>query len=202
MERENTKDITPGLLLEYEKQNLTLQEIGDIYGISRERVRQIYWKILKRKKLRKTSLTIKTVNCRTCNKPFETNKKINVTFCSIKCKVKSPTGAYYLTSEFFTGGIRRYGSVATLFKNQNKYTKGSFWGRWYRIKKQNLIPKDVLDIVDKNHNRFFTHEGKKLNLSQWAKEKNINKHVLASRINSGWALERALTTPIRRRIKK
>lgn len=46
--------------------------------------------------------------------------------------------------------------------------------------------------------RYFTHNGKTLTLSQWAKETGINKRTLSYRIDSlGWSIEKALTTPVR-----
>ena len=46
-------------------------------------------------------------------------------------------------------------------------------------------------------NRAITYEGITLNLSQWARRMGISNDCLCRRLNSGWAIEDALTRPVR-----
>ena len=49
---------------------------------------------------------------------------------------------------------------------------------------------------NKRSNRWVEFDGHKKTLAQWAKELNIDRETLASRIDdSGWSIERTLTTP-------
>lgn len=54
-------------------------------------------------------------------------------------------------------------------------------------------PKEQLRNTRKN--KYLTWNGKTQCLSAWAEEVGLERHTLKSRINSGWTLDRALTTP-------
>lgn len=46
------------------------------------------------------------------------------------------------------------------------------------------------------HNRFYSFQGKSMNIEEWAKFLNMNKKTLNSRINLyGWSIEKSFTTP-------
>ncbi len=46
---------------------------------------------------------------------------------------------------------------------------------------------------NRSNNRFITHQGKTLTVSQWAREIGIEMKTLHRRIQKGWKLEKALT---------
>lgn len=50
---------------------------------------------------------------------------------------------------------------------------------------------------NRSNNRLLTHENKTQCLKDWAKEKGLTRGCLESRLNSGWSVERALSTPPR-----
>ena len=50
---------------------------------------------------------------------------------------------------------------------------------------------------NRSSNRMLTHDGKTQCLTDWAAETGLNRGSLESRLNSGWSIERALTTPAR-----
>lgn len=60
--------------------------------------------------------------------------------------------------------------------------------RWATIKEQNN---------NKSNNRYFTFNGKTQNLEKWTKELGFKKTSIMSRINRGWSIERALSTPMK-----
>jgi len=45
-------------------------------------------------------------------------------------------------------------------------------------------------------NRFLTHRGLKLTVSEWARRVGVDVDTLLFRLNSGWAIEDALTRPL------
>jgi hypothetical protein len=47
-------------------------------------------------------------------------------------------------------------------------------------------------------NRFLTHDGQTLCVSEWARRIGIKAATLEQRLNLGWSVERALTAPLRR----
>lgn len=59
------------------------------------------------------------------------------------------------------------------------------------------------DTTTNNRNRrttpMFTHGGKTQSLGAWAEEYGIRYKVLLDRIRDGWSIERAISTPVRRR---
>jgi hypothetical protein len=61
--------------------------------------------------------------------------------------------------------------------------------RWVDRKTQNS---------NTRQNHFITYNGKTLTITQWGKEYNINPHLLRYRLNNGWSIEKALTTPVKR----
>lgn len=44
-------------------------------------------------------------------------------------------------------------------------------------------------------NKYITFEGETITLSQWADKVNISRKVILWRLNHGWTIEKALTTP-------
>lgn len=48
---------------------------------------------------------------------------------------------------------------------------------------------------NKAHNRFFTHNGETLLLKHWARRIGLTTNALRGRLETGWELEKALTTP-------
>lgn len=55
--------------------------------------------------------------------------------------------------------------------------------------------------MNKRNNRFFTHDGKTQILADWARSCGVTKATIRERLERGWSLERALTspaTPVRR----
>lgn len=51
---------------------------------------------------------------------------------------------------------------------------------------------------NKSNHRLLTHAGETLALYQWAARIGIKISTLHNRLSSGWSIERALTTPLRR----
>jgi hypothetical protein len=51
---------------------------------------------------------------------------------------------------------------------------------------------------NRRNNRHLTFKGKTQTVSEWAREVGLRKNALLYRLESGWDLERALTTPSRR----
>ena len=62
--------------------------------------------------------------------------------------------------------------------------------RWLTMKEQGN---------NKRSNRVLTYRDKSQTMTQWAEELNISYDALKKRISYGWNVERALTTPIRKR---
>lgn len=60
--------------------------------------------------------------------------------------------------------------------------------------------------TDQNRNRShcveLTHQGRTMILRDWAAEIGITPNALAQRLYLGWSVERALTTPLKRRSSK
>ena len=52
---------------------------------------------------------------------------------------------------------------------------------------------------NKSSNRNLTHEGVTMTAAQWARSVGLPKVTLLGRLNSGWSVEQALTTPRRPR---
>lgn len=52
---------------------------------------------------------------------------------------------------------------------------------------------------NKRNNHLITYEGKTMCISAWEDEIGVNRGVLSHRINAGWDLERAFTTPVKKR---
>lgn len=51
---------------------------------------------------------------------------------------------------------------------------------------------------NKSSNHVLAYEGISLTIQEWAEKLNITPSTLRSRINKGWTIDRALTTPVRR----
>lgn len=44
-------------------------------------------------------------------------------------------------------------------------------------------------------NTFLTYRGKKQTFAQWAEESGLGKYCLRSRLNAGWSIDKAISTP-------
>lgn len=51
---------------------------------------------------------------------------------------------------------------------------------------------------NKSNNRILSLNGKTLTMSQWAREIGIDRRTLSERLKSGWSVEKALTTKLRK----
>lgn len=51
---------------------------------------------------------------------------------------------------------------------------------------------------NKSSNHVLVYDGISLPIQEWAEKLNITPSTLRSRINKGWTIDRALTTPVRR----
>lgn len=49
------------------------------------------------------------------------------------------------------------------------------------------------------HNRLITYQDKTMNISQWAEYVGLTYSCLKTRLYNGWSIEKALTTPIKKR---
>lgn len=52
---------------------------------------------------------------------------------------------------------------------------------------------------NRRDNRLITHDGKTQCVAAWAEETGIHTATLSNRLKCGWSIEKALTTPIRRK---
>lgn len=51
---------------------------------------------------------------------------------------------------------------------------------------------------NKKTNHFIEYKGKRKTLAEWSELTNINSSTIRQRLNLGWTVEKALTTPVRR----
>ena len=51
--------------------------------------------------------------------------------------------------------------------------------------------------ANRRNNRYLTHDGRTMIIAEWAREYGISQYVLYSRIDDGWPLDKALSTPVR-----
>lgn len=54
---------------------------------------------------------------------------------------------------------------------------------------------DIEQANNKRKNKFITFNGKSKTLAQWCREFGLNYHSVQSRLNNGWSIEKAFTTP-------
>jgi hypothetical protein len=55
---------------------------------------------------------------------------------------------------------------------------------------------------NRQDNRFITHDGKTMTISQWSEFIGIRRHVLDHRIKRGWTFERSISSPVVSRRRK
>ena len=55
---------------------------------------------------------------------------------------------------------------------------------------------------NKRNNHVIDYQNKRQCLAWWAEELNINKSTLANRLDRGWSIEKALTTPVRKKVSR
>ena len=55
---------------------------------------------------------------------------------------------------------------------------------------------------NKSNNRLLTACGKTQTLAEWVRETGLSSVVIRERINRGWSVERALTTPARKHLRQ
>lgn len=48
-----------------------------------------------------------------------------------------------------------------------------------------------------SRNRVLVYQGRSMNLGQWAVETGLSRHTIATRIQRGWSIDRALGTPVK-----
>lgn len=54
---------------------------------------------------------------------------------------------------------------------------------------------------NKRNNRLITYKGKTQCLAEWAEQFDIDYYTLKWRLNNGWSIEKALTTPSRKKVE-
>lgn len=57
---------------------------------------------------------------------------------------------------------------------------------------------DAEQALNKTTTRFVVYKGEKLCVSHWAKKLGMRHDTLTLRLNAGWPIEKALTTPVRK----
>lgn len=82
-------------------------------------------------------------------------------------------------------GARPKGTTIERLDNSLGYSKENC--RWATVKQQQN---------NTRRNRIIEFNGVVKNLTQWATEIGIRGNVLATRLNRGWSIERAFTTPV------
>lgn len=65
--------------------------------------------------------------------------------------------------------------------------------KWITIYEQNL---------NRRSNRFLEFGGKRMTYSEWGKEIGGNNSTVSARLSNGWSVERILTTPVKKLIRK
>lgn len=61
--------------------------------------------------------------------------------------------------------------------------------RWTTVKEQNN---------NTRHNHFITYKGETKTLQQWCEIYNLNKSTVRNRLEYGWSVEKAITTPVKK----
>lgn len=57
---------------------------------------------------------------------------------------------------------------------------------------------DVTQANNRRNNRTITYKGETLTLAQWSKRLGGNPSLIRNRLNSGWSVEKIVTTPVRK----
>jgi len=86
-------------------------------------------------------------------------------------------------------GPRPVGKTLDRIDNDGHYEKGNL--RWATRKEQQRNTEKI---------DYITFKGQTLCTSEWAEIVGLRRETLRSRIVHGWSVERALTTPVRKRV--
>ena len=79
---------------------------------------------------------------------------------------------------------------ATLDRRDNNQGYSPDNVRWATIEQQGN---------NKRSNKLFTYRDETLTMIQWARKIHMNKQTFASRIRSGWGIQKIITTPVRKK---
>lgn len=158
IEKTKIQESIKELLIEYENSNMTLEQIGEIYGITRERVRQFYNEYLGRPKRLIIRSKYKKGICKFCGKEFEYLKNKNINFCSKKCKIDSFDKRNPIKNSKFLEEINKYGSITEFSKHYKEHSLGTIQNKWYRLKKYGLVEKKLIDKISSNRGRHLKGE--------------------------------------------
>jgi hypothetical protein len=70
---------------------------------------------------------------------------------------------------------------------------------WDRIFRHKWDIEKAISLPLQNNSSFITFNEKTLNIKEWSKEIGIHYSTLKLRLRSGWSIEKALTTPVRKK---
>ena len=75
--------------------------------------------------------------------------------------------------------------------NDGNYCPGNL--QWSTQKQQNN---------NRTSNRMITYKNESLNLTQWAEKLGINYQALCKRLDAGWSVKKAFTTPVKKHSRR
>ena len=222
-EKNNTRDQE---IIAFYKEGKTLQEIGDIYGLSRERIRQllkmnglnsmdggkilhnIFKKIHCIKKVSPQELKcLNSYGCsrevRNCFGKPHLKGTLAYSYHNQKSNALSRGLLFNLTLPEWVEIWRQSGHLHERGKGSGKYVMA-------RFSDSGGYTKDNVQIITHNENSKEAREmdyisGKKSgmqNISELSRNAGINSGSVTKRLKSGWTLESALSTTFKQRNKK
>jgi len=138
-------------------------------------------------------------------------KKISKTYVSWCGIIQRCTDPHYNEYEYYGGrnirvckrwrnsfenfledmGERPEGRQIDRINNNGNYCKSNC--RWVTSKTNNR---------NKRNNHLETYDGKTQCLTAWAEDIGIDRRTIKKRLKLGWSIEKALTTPVKKRRKK